>query len=103
VVEGGRLVLQRGWITECSQWGVRNEDSARCTTAALIWWGDEAGPLDASEAEDGCMNAANESAGTKVTDDVDWEGFAIDTDLTPFGGVSGKKTAYLPYGVRGVR
>lgn len=103
VLKGGRLVLQKGWITECSQWGVQNEDSARCTTAALIWWGDEAGPLDASEAEDGCMNAANESAGTKVTDDVDWEGFAIDTDLTPFGGVRGEKTAYLPYGVRNVR
>lgn len=103
VQPGGRIVLQNGWITECSQWGVLNEDATRCPKATLIWWGDEKGPLDASDARDNCMNIANPSAGTKVSDYVDWEGYAIDSDLTPFGGVSGKKRAYLPIGWTGTR
>lgn len=93
---GGRLVLQKGWITECSQWGVRNEDPSRCSTAALIWWGHAEGPNDPSDAEDGCMNIANDTTGAKVSDDVDWAGYAIDDALTPVGGIQGKKTAYLP-------
>ena len=49
------------------------------------------------------ISSANPSTGSQVSDFVDWEGFAIDTDLTPFGGVSGKKRAYLPIGWTGRR
>ncbi len=98
--EGARLILQKGWITACSQWGVVNEDASRCSTAARIWWGDAGGPLDPSAAEDGCMNVANETAGTRVSDDVDWAGYAIDEQLTPVGGIQGSKKAFLPFARR---
>ncbi|MEO8083726.1 MAG: hypothetical protein ABI780_07895 [Ardenticatenales bacterium] len=98
IVPTGRLILQKGWITECSQWGVLNEDAAHCNTAALIWWGDKDGPLDPSDAKDDCMNVGNDTVGTKVSDDVDWAGYAIDEQLTPIGGIQGSKKAYLPVG-----
>lgn len=99
----GRLILQKGWITECGQWGVLSEDPAHCNTAALIWWGDKDGPHDASDARDDCMNVANDTAGTKVSDDVDWAGYAIDEQLTPIGGIQGSKKAFLPVGWKQVR
>ena len=98
--EGGRFVLSSGWITGNSEHGVRNDDPMTCVTANLIWWGDAAGPSDPSDAEDGCMDAMNESGGDTVSDDVDWASYAIDEDLTPVGGiVGGGKKIYMPIGL----
>jgi len=99
--EGGRLVLQSGWIEGNAEYGVKNEDAALCQTANLIWWGSPDGPNDPSAAEDGCMDSANESDGDLVSDDIDWAGYAIDEDLTPVGGIVGrKKVVFLPVGWR---
>lgn len=95
--EGGRYLLDAGWVTDNTLFGARNDDPTICVTANLIWWGDADGPNDPSDVDDGCMNASNESGGDTVSDDVDWSNYAIDADLTPVGGIVGEgKKIFLP-------
>ncbi len=97
--EGGRYLLDSGWVTGNADFGARNLDPTICVTTNLIWWGDPAGPNDPSDADDGCMDAANESGGDTVSDDVDWSNYAIDDELTPVGGiVGGGKKIFMPVG-----
>lgn len=100
--DGGRYLLDSGWVHGNREFGARNDDPAICVTANLIWWGDAAGPNDPSEAPDGCMDAANESGGDRVSDDVDWSNYAIDDELTPVGGIVGDgKKIYMPVAYAG--
>ncbi len=96
---GAELVLERGWIHGNSEYGVQNEDPDTCQTASLIWWGAQGGPQDASGADDGCMGIANQGGGDRVSDDVNWSGFAVD-ELLGGAGFVPVAWIHLPWGTR---
>ncbi len=101
--DGAWLAFYRSKVTGNTDWGVYNEDPDTCVAAELIWWGSDKGPNDPSDAEDGCMNAANDSpTGQKVSDDVHWWPYAIDQNYTPSPGVGpSPKMVFLPTLLRG--
>ncbi len=84
----GRLQLSRIYLSGNSDWGVLNEDPFLCQVASLVFWGTATGPMDESDAKDGCMNAAYDSPmGQRVSDDVNWWPYAIDAEFTPKEGL----------------
>lgn len=86
--DGARLRVTRSVIEDNAEFGFRNDDETLCLTAPLVYWGHPDGPLDSSDAEDGCLNGANANPeGDAVSDDIDWWPYAVDTQWTPAGGL----------------
>ena len=70
------------------EWGLRNDDPTLCLKTPLVYWGNALGPDDPSDAEDGCLNGGNANPdGDKVSDDVDWWPYAVDTSWRPSSGL----------------
>jgi hypothetical protein len=90
--------LHRSIVAGNAEWGFLNEDPTVCQAASLVYWGSASGPQDDSDADDGCMNAANVSPqGQKVSDDVNWWPYALDVNFTPSPGVGPNPwMAFLP-------
>jgi hypothetical protein len=87
--ERASLEIQRSWVTGNSEWGVRNEEPTSCLRAVIVWWGSPDGPNDPTDARDGCMNRGNTAPGAdRVSEDVRWEPYASDEQLTPVGGAN---------------
>ncbi len=60
--------------------GIHNRNTSVCLDARYNYWGDVAGPDDASAADDGCMGAfSNSSLGEGVSDDVNYLPWAGDS------------------------
>jgi parallel beta-helix repeat protein len=72
-----------------SQYGVYNAGASFCIDATDCWWGDNSGPLDNSNVLDVCGGLYNPTGtGNRVTDNVDYSGWRVQSGNPIMGDVS---------------